>query len=160
MATIIEAPNLLEQGNPNPSIFLAGGITGCPDWQSEVINLLSDTDLILFNPRRHKFPMGDSSAAEEQIKWEFSHLQQATGILFWFCKETINPIVLYELGFQLGKRAYSTSNNLPHIFIGMDTGYQRQQDVVVQSQLVLGNEFPIFSSLSDLTSLIRKKFAV
>lgn len=45
--------------------FLAGGITGCKDWQSEVIKELENFDkisngqldkLVLFNPRRDVFP--------------------------------------------------------------------------------------------------------
>lgn len=53
--------------------FLAGGITGCKDWQKQVIDYLEnqpDTDnLVIFNPRRENFPINDPSAAEEQIKW-------------------------------------------------------------------------------------------
>lgn len=53
------------------SVFLAGGITDCPWWQDEIINLLKDESGILYNPRRKDFPIGDSMAAKEQIAWEF-----------------------------------------------------------------------------------------
>ena len=45
--------------------FLAGGITGCKDWQSKVIKKLESYDkinnglldkLVVFNPRRDVFP--------------------------------------------------------------------------------------------------------
>jgi hypothetical protein len=48
---------------------LAGGITGCPDWQSKLINLLRNEDIVIFNLRRKNFPIHDPTAVEEQIKW-------------------------------------------------------------------------------------------
>lgn len=44
MAIIIQAPNEVYSidNNRNIKLFLAGGITNCPDWQSEVISDLSD----------------------------------------------------------------------------------------------------------------------
>src|SRR5262245_52117185 len=80
------------------SLFLGGGISGCPDWQREIVTLLADTDLTLLNPRRAFFPIDDPSQAERQIEWEFRHLRLATAILFWFPRETLCPIALYELG--------------------------------------------------------------
>ena len=63
------------------AVFLAGGITDCPDWQAEMVEMLSDTDLTLFNPRRADFPIGDPLAAQKQIKWEHDHLRMAGSIL-------------------------------------------------------------------------------
>ena len=57
------------------SVFLAGGITGCPDWQSDIVKMLSDTDLTLLNPRRADFPIGDPDAAFDQIQWEHNALR-------------------------------------------------------------------------------------
>ena len=34
------------------SIFLAGGITNCPDWQLPMKMMLRKTDLTILNPRR------------------------------------------------------------------------------------------------------------
>jgi len=34
------------------SVFLAGGITGCEDWQDEIVEMLKDTNFVLLNPRR------------------------------------------------------------------------------------------------------------
>jgi len=53
-----------------PSIFLAGGITGCPQWQSTVTNKLLSEDAsggVLYNPRRADFPMSDPTAAQAQF---------------------------------------------------------------------------------------------
>jgi hypothetical protein len=111
-----------------PSLFLAGGITGCPDWQQDVVAKLQDTPLVLLNPRRATFPIEDKSAARSQIEWEHRHLRKATAIAFWFPCETLCPIVLYELG------AWSmTTKNL---FVGVHPAYQRIQDVQIQTELV------------------------
>lgn len=54
-------------------IFLAGGITNCPDWQSVLIDIIKDykkdivENVVLYNPRRKNFPIGDPNAAEQQI---------------------------------------------------------------------------------------------
>src|SRR4051812_7979117 len=77
------------------SLFLAGGINGCPDWQQEMVEKLKDTSLALFNPRRASFPIGDKNAARAQIEWEYMHLRKATAISFWFPWETLSPIALY-----------------------------------------------------------------
>lgn len=122
---VFKAPNNYN-GN-GLSLFLAGGITGCPDWQEEMILRLAHTRLILFNPRRANFPMDDPSAAQEQITWEHTYLRKATAISFWFPCETLNPITLYELG------AWSMTNK--RLFIGVHPDYQRKQDVIIQTRL-------------------------
>jgi len=110
------------------SVFLAGGITGCPNWQADIVQMLAHTNLALLNPRRAYFPIHDPSAARVQIKWEHDRLRQASAILFWFPYETICPIVLYELG------AWSMTNK--KVFVGVHPQYQRRQDVEIQTQLV------------------------
>lgn len=80
------------------AIFLAGGISNCSDWQSEMVNLLSDTDLTIINPRRKNFPIDDPSQSKTQIEWEYRHLRKVQARLFWFPCETLCPITLFELG--------------------------------------------------------------
>ena len=138
----VESPDVWERER---SVFLAGGITGCPDWQSDIVRKLSQIDLTLFNPRRKNFPIHDPNAAEFQIKWERDHLEKADAILFWFPSETLCPIVLYELG------AWSMTSKL--IFVGMDPNYQRRQDVEIQTSLVRPN-LKIVYSLDDLADQI------
>ena len=78
-----------------PKVFLAGGITNCPDWQKQFITELKryNPKCVLYNPRRKKFPMDKPEAAKEQITWEYKHLQEADIIPFWFSKGSDNPIV-------------------------------------------------------------------
>jgi Nucleoside 2-deoxyribosyltransferase like len=121
----VEAPETYD--GHQRSLFLAGGIVGCPDWQRQVVEHLRDTELTLLNPRRANFPIDDPSAAEHQITWEHHHLRKATAICFWFPCETLCPIVLYELG------AWSMTEK--RVFIGVHPDYQRRQDVVLQTGL-------------------------
>lgn len=142
-----EALDIIKSGLPNRSVFLAGGITGCPNWQQEMVKLLSDTDLIIFNPRRANFPIDDPSAALGQITWEHNYLRAADTISFWFAKETIQPITLYELG------SWSTRLD-KDILIGVHPEYPRRQDVEIQTRLVRPN-VRIEYSLEDLAKQIR-----
>lgn len=142
----IEAPNQLHVEGDATTVFLAGGIMGCPDWQSEMVDLLSDTNLVLMNPRRRDFPMDDPTAAQSQIRWEYNHLRLADRILFWFSAATLCPIVLYELG------AWSRTNK--RLVVGIEPGYQREQDVRIQTSLVRP-DVPIVSTLEDLALSIQ-----
>jgi hypothetical protein len=136
----IEAPTNLVK----PSVFLAGGITGCPDWQQEIRELIGDS-MVIINPRRADFPMDDPSAAEVQIRWEHEHLRVADKILFWFPAATLCPITLYELGAW-------TMTNKP-IAVGIEPGYVREQDVRIQTRLTRP-EVPILSTLWALADAI------
>ena len=133
---VIEAPNY-----GGPSIFLAGGITGCPDWQTTVIAMFSNDPFTLYNPRRADFPIHAQGAARQQIEWEWRYLDRADAILFWFCKETLCPIVLFELGRWSGRSK--------PIFVGVEDGYQRWQDVEIQLRL----ERPTVTVVQSLNAL-------
>ncbi|MBD3408416.1 MAG: hypothetical protein GF411_19995 [Candidatus Lokiarchaeota archaeon] len=143
----VEAPQWGSNcGVSETSVFLAGGISGCPDWQSELVKMLDIDGLVVYNPRRSDFDMSKPNGAHEQIKWEYQHLQRADAISFWFPKESICPIVLYELGFHL--------NSNKCIFIGIEPGYCRTIDVIVQSSLARENGVSIVHSLQHLANNI------
>lgn len=127
------------------SIFLAGGIANCPDWQQDMRGLLKNTNLTLLNPRRASFPIYDADAVEIQITWEHNHLRRVNAILFWFPCETLCPIVLYELG--------TWSMGLKQIFVGVHPEYLRRQDVEIQTLLAKPN-IKIVYSLEDLASQV------
>lgn len=155
----IEAPN--STFGAKNTLFLAGGITDCPDWQTNIRNRLEVVDdLTVLNPRRANFPIGDSNAAQTQIVWEYINLTKADAILFWFPKETLCPIVLYELGFQMGRR-YSAlpqdRDKLPALFIGAHPEYARRLDVVIQSKLV-GYTNTIYDSIESLGDAVLEYF--
>ena len=142
----IEAPTEYNPQDLGRSLFMAGGITGCPDWQQDLVKMLSDTDITILNPRRANFPIQDPKAADLQIRWEYFALRDAMAISFWFPKETICPIVLYELG------AFSTHTK--SIFVGVHPEYQRRQDVEIQMRLARP-DLSIVYSLQDLASQLK-----
>lgn len=128
------------------SVFLAGGITGCPDWQSDMVRLISDfevrheAEFSVFNPRRKNFPISDPNASMEQIQWEFQRLRAADIVVFWFCKETLCPIVLWECSAALERlksAATIGSDACQRLVIGCDYDYQRRRDVEIQSELLI-----------------------
>lgn len=125
MLKVIYAP--AEISDFNNSLFLAGGITGCPDWQKDLISLLRapKTQTTIFNPRRMQTPPPE--AAEEQIIWEHKHLLKVNAVSFWFPKETLCPITLYELGVF--------SERKTPIFVGTHPEYKRKEDVRIQLKL-------------------------
>ncbi len=132
----------------NKSVFLAGGITNCRDWQKELVEKLSDTDLTLMNPRRKDWPVDDPEASEKQINWEHYHLDRARAISFWFSSETVQPITLFELG-----KHFLDSEK---IFIGVDPDYSRKLDVEIQ--VGLETEIDIVYDLDNLAAQIKTYF--
>ncbi|MEK6933918.1 MAG: nucleoside 2-deoxyribosyltransferase domain-containing protein [Nanoarchaeota archaeon] len=140
----VECPQVYN-GNER-SIFLAGGISNCPIWQSDLTNLLEDTDLALLNPRRKLYPSENTNIEEEQITWEFEHLERASAVSFWFPKETLCPITLYELGKQ--------NSGSKTLFIGVHPEYSRIKDIEIQTRLSRP-EITIVYSLPDLSEQIK-----
>ncbi|MFA6089435.1 MAG: nucleoside 2-deoxyribosyltransferase domain-containing protein [Candidatus Woesearchaeota archaeon] len=127
------------------SIFLAGGISNCYNWQDNIVELFRNKKygdhIALINPRRENFDKTIPGLEKEQIEWEHKHLKLADIILFWFPSETVCPITLYELG--------TWSSKEKHIFLGIDKNYERRLDVEIQTKLVR----PEIKIVYDLESL-------
>lgn len=147
MGKYIESPE--EFDGKGLALFCAGGITGCPDWQAEMVQLLQSSEWILLNPRRANFPKDNPDAQRNQITWEHQHLRLAKAILFWFPQESICPIVLYELG------AWSMTDKL--IFVGIHPNYSRRRDVEIQTELVRP-DVKIVYSLQELSQQVIEGF--
>lgn len=134
----IEAPEeYVYQNGDGYCHFLAGGIKNCPDWQTEALEMLKLSDLVIFNPRRKIFS-NDPQSAIDQITWEHNHLRKAHAIIFWFPCETNCPITLYELG------AWSMKGTKP-IYVGVHPDYPKRLDVEVQTKLVRPNVKIVYS---------------
>jgi len=137
MLEIVEAPNEPKEKN-KIKLFLAGGITNCPNWQKEIIDRLEYTvnvytkhmleEVTVFNPRRENFPIENPNASKEQISWEFYKLRESDIIVFWFSRGSLNPIVLLELGLH-------GISQPREIVIGVDPEYERISDVEIQTKL-------------------------
>lgn len=108
------------------SLFLGGGITGCPNWQRRAVLQLDaiDSPAVVLNPRRESFPAGQVDATREQVAWEYEHLRLADVILFWFCAEAVQPIALYELGAHAARGT--------RLAVGTHPEYPRRLDVLEQ----------------------------
>lgn len=123
---VITAPQT-DEPRYSRSVFLAGGITDCPNWQDDLIQLLDFEPLTVYNPRQPNFNVRDPDAAPAQVEWEFERLADATHVSFWFPCETLCPITLYELGVW--------SNSDKPILVGCHPNYARKYDVVKQTSL-------------------------
>jgi len=137
----LEAPNMWTEKLSRPNVFLAGGISNCPDWQSEVVTALKNstkldgTDYTLYNPRRTNFQINDPKAAREQITWEHAALHASDIIVFWFSKGSDNPIVLFEYGVHMTRLCFR-EQPLKYIVVGCHPEYSRRLDVLTQTQLM------------------------
>lgn len=115
--------------NGYPRIFLAGSISGVEThWQDYMAEKLK-SKFNVFNPRRDDFDVTNPLVEEQQIEWEHIHLEQSNVISFWFSKETVAPITLFELGKYC-------RNSSKKIFIGSDPEYPRFRDVKIQMKLI------------------------
>ena len=130
------------------SVFLAGGISNCPDWQSEVVKAITDYDITVFNPRRKNFPILIAEESEKQIKWEYIRLRKADIIIFWFSAATLNPISLFEYGSALERNQ--------KLIVGVHPDYKRKTDVEIQTKLKQ-KEIKIVCSISELIKNLKSE---
>lgn len=131
-----------------PAVFLAGGITGVAErWHPRAVAALhaAPEPLVVLNPNRAEFPIGDPSAAWTQVSWEQHHLRLADVTLFWFAPSdaavTTQPIAMFELGQALGEGR--------RVVVGAHPDYPREADVHMLCQLSRPG-MPVFSDLDDV----------
>mgnify|MGYP003332922469 FL=1 len=125
------SPDPLPPSFRNPSVFIAGGISNCPDWQSEIISVMNTEKFDVVNPRRNTGFDHTGAIAEAQITWEYTALARVDSCIFWFPKETLCPITLFELGKMLTRAKYHDLQ----LAIGWHPEYQRAFDLSVQINL-------------------------
>lgn len=131
----------LRDALPSVDLFLAGGITNCPDWQIEAIRLLGNQDIVVANPRRNRLLASEGAEAACQIRWEYEFLKRARVVLFWFPKESLCPIALFELGKELGRNSC--------VFVGAHPDYARRFDIVTQVDCYKSG-MTVYSELADV----------
>lgn len=140
----VECPDVYN--GPGKRLFLAGGISGCQDWQKDMVNSLKDENLVLINPRRKNFNTNNPEMEKEQIRWEFEELKKTDIASFWFPPQTLCPITLYELG--------KISMTDKPLFVGVDPGYARKNDIYIQTSL-LRPDVKIVDSIDKLVNQIK-----
>lgn len=147
----VEAPHYEHLHDCSNRLFLAGGISGCWDWQAELVSQIKSLgDITVYNPRRKNFVMDDPKLAREQINWECHYLDFCNNIVFWFSHETIQPITLLEFG------RWTASDK--KLFIGCESLYPRREDVQVQLEFIRPEQ-RLHSSLKSLAQEINEYFA-
>ena len=144
---LLQAPTIVSDLAvfPQRRLFLAGGISGASDWQSEMVEQLKSLDLLVMNPRRVDYPHDDPDAERLQVRWEHFHLQNAAAVSFWFVPETLCPITLLELGVCIGRGQ--------PIFVGIHPDYARKNNVLMQLELARP-EVEVVFSISSLAAQI------
>lgn len=149
MPIYVEAPTYYRpQSCDGPSVFLAGGITGIAEpWHAYTVDTLMSwpQPMVVINPHRAEFPIGNPSAAWEQVSWEQHHLKLVDVTLFWFpasdAAVTTQPIAMFELGQALGEGR--------RMVVGASPGYPREADVHMLCQLARPG-LPVYSDLDDV----------
>lgn len=141
---VITSPHLYIPKHDDITVFLAGGITGCRDWQQQVINDLfrmiskDDSQVVIYNPRRKKFNVNDQDMVEDQTTWEFQYLNDVDIFSMYFVGgDQVQPIRLYELGRYV-KNAFDYGQ-----VIGVEKDYIRDYDVVMQVALATKGTVPV-----------------
>lgn len=157
---VITAPEFYIPQEHDITVFLAGGITNCPDWQSKVIKDLNVDNsylesLVIFNPRRENFPIWDKSAAYAQIEWEYQMLERCNIFSMYFSSgESDQPICMYELGRNiLRMQMRFPADWQDRIVISVEDGYIRTQDVLVQTELATQNQIFVNTQISPRVCL-------
>lgn len=147
----IKAPSTIDDYDQySDSLFVAGGISNCPNWQKEFVQSLKHTDIKFYNPRRDTYAETFQKSQElEQISWEHENLKKCVAISFWFPKETLCPITLFEYGYWL--------HSDKQIFLGIHPEYLRKADLEIQTELSQKN-IQIVYSLENLANIVESYF--
>lgn len=155
--TVITAPEPINNtltSLDTPAIFIAGGITGCTDWQSTLIPLINSDRVTLYNPRRPDDATWQwtSEGSTTQIHWEQDAIDISDAVSFWFDWNAsaqippLQPIAMFELGRMIEQ--IDTK-----LFIGSHPNYPRHFDVVTQLAR-LRPDITIVGSIDDLAAQI------
>ena len=106
-----------------PSVFLAGGVQNCEEWQTQLTDLIDTSLYDVVNPR------GQNSRLEvnprEHMLWEHRALDQSDSAIFWFPKGTVCATALLELGRMLER----ASRHSVRLVIGWHPKYSRAVDI-------------------------------
>lgn len=140
---VITVPEKYVRQPNDITVFLAGGITNCWEWQDKVIEMLQNEkevnldNLVIFNPRRKDFPINKPNASYEQIRWKFDMLERCDIFSMYFCAgESDQPICMYELGRNICRMQMRFPIDWSmRLIITTEYGYKRAKDVSIQTML-------------------------
>lgn len=151
-ATLVTAPQRLPADDGRPVVFLAGSIDNgtAADWQQEVINALSDLDVVLLNPRRTDWNPAWQSSPDEpefvrQVRWELQGLEQSDVVLMYFAPGSQSPVTLLEFGL------HARHGN---VLVAAPEGFWRKANVDITADHY---SVPRFASLTSLIEATRMR---
>jgi len=118
----IRYPDTHEPGEP--SLFLGGTLDALNPWQPYVVDCLKDTNITIVDPQ------APGKFLYEHYRfsvWVQSHLQEATGALFWFYGSLPAVKATYQLGMVSATRK--------PLFVGIHGNYPWRTEISNQLHL-------------------------
>ncbi len=112
-------------------------------WREELVSMLADTDLIIFDPTNSKY----EEEKADQIAWEVAALNWSMYPVFWF-DESLAPLSLLELGVAL--------NSTKKVFLGVDPKYPLREEIIARFYLINSRaSSKIYHSVFDLAERLK-----
>ena len=151
-ALIIKSPNLVPKEDKRTKIFLGGSIDlgKAENWQAKVEQSLSNSNVILLNPRRDDWnkdwkPVSSDKNFRIQVEWELNALEQADYIIMYFAPQSQSPISLLELGL------YAKTKKL---LVVCPEGFWRKGNVDIVCEKY---KIEMFDSIDSLLNTLKTK---
>ena len=141
MAELIRPPLIPAAGSGRPTVFLAGGMSWCEDWQAQMARDLRAEAGVLLSPRINKPPYPDR---EMQAWWEIRGRRQCGATVFYFpdTPKSVQPVTWYEMG------ANCQSGKPTAVYV--DAGHRRRLDI--EERIAVNQPAAyIANSLAELT---------
>lgn len=164
---IVTAPTTYDARINHTTIFLAGGISKCWEWQQACLDEIErlskekkvNTDnMIIYNPRRPYFkPDAKVHEVNEQVRWEYYYLESCDIFSMYFCEsESTQPICMYELGRNVANRQRN-KGCIDRVVVSAEMGYSRYLDVALQLFCAFGENDggKIVTGMEDRDKLVK-----
>ena len=148
----------------NSVVFLAGPITGAPNWHEKAIEIFQDLapDLFIASPKLPDFVGEGAVSYNDQVAWESHYLNEAGKkgvIMFWLAEEEKHSCYYqhartsrFELGEWMAKHQSENAN----LVVGIASDFPGRQYI----KLRLTNDcpkIPLVNSLYDACESVTNK---
>lgn len=164
---IVTAPTMYDAKTSHTTIFLAGGINKCWEWQQACLDEIErlskekkvNTDnMIVYNPRRPYFkPDAKVHEIDEQVHWEYHYLERCDIFSMYFCEsESTQPICMYELGRNVAKKQQN-KDGADKVIVSAESNYSRYLDVALQLFCAFGEKdgSKVMTGMKDRNVLVK-----
>jgi hypothetical protein len=149
----LDVPQPRPAWNPK-SVYLSGGISGCPDWQKTISDTLNGSNITIVDPRNRDVNAANLSSSDLRALATQNHttLLGCEAFCVWFPEESTSPASLFELG------ALASMLERP-LFVGAHPRYFRSRDVTIQTGLVRP-EVRVVDSLDALAAQVSRYYSM